>query len=65
VIYKAEGMSAYWNKQQMPISLEVTEDSLFVIETANDKIRLHGYLKDLKYILIHELYHSDSITISF
>jgi len=49
----------------MSVSLEVTQDSVYMIETTNESIRMHGYLKDLQYILIHELYNSDSVTLSF
>ena len=40
----------------MAVTIEVTEDSIYMIETQNDRIRMHGYLKELDAIVVHELY---------
>lgn len=49
----------------MAVTIEVTEDSIYMIETQNDRIRMHGYLRELDAIVVHELYQPGVITLSF
>ena len=54
IIFKTEGQSLYWDGSQMSVLIQITEDSVYVIENENKKVRMQAYLKELQYVIIND-----------